>query len=90
MTPRAETTGCGDVNSFGDAAEVRGLLVENKRLSRPDYANDSHRTGAGVERLFSDVLVLRAVSAARTTTRVDLKLGADANRLRRDVFVLRV
>ena len=90
VTPRAEATGCGDVNSFGGAVLVTGILVENKKLSRPDNADDALRTGAGVDRLYSDVLVLRTVSAARTTTRVDLKLGADVDRLRRNVFVLRV
>ena len=75
---------------FGGAAVVKGFWVENKKLSRPGYADDALRTGASVDRLYSDVLVLRAVSAARTTMRVDVKLGADVDRLRRDVFVLRV
>ena len=58
-------------------------------LSRPDYADGALRTGAGVDRLGSDELELRPLEAARTTTRVDYKLGADVNRLRCDVFVLR-
>ena len=89
VTPRAEATGCGDVNSFGGASVVPGFLVENKTLSRPDCADDALRIGAGVDSLCSDVPVLRPVSAARTTTEVGYKLGADANRLRSDVFVLR-
>ena len=87
---RAETTGCRDVNSFGGAAAAIGFLVENKKLSRPDYADGALRTGASVDRLSSYAFELRPLEAARTTTRVDCKLGADANRLRRDVFVLRV
>ena len=90
VAPRAETTGCCDVNIFGGAAVVTAFLVENKKLSRPGYADGALRTGAGVDRLYSNVLVLRAVTAVRTSTRVDYKLGADVNRLRSDVFVLRV
>ena len=78
------------MNIFGGAAVVTGFLVENKKLSSPGYADDALRTGAGVDRLYSNVLVLRAVTASRTSTRVDYKLGADVNRLRSDVFVLRV
>ena len=77
------------MNSFGGAAAATGFLVENKKLSRPDYADGALRTGAGVDRLGSDALELRPLEAARTTTRVDYKLGADVNRLRCDVFVLR-
>ena len=65
-------------------------MVENKKLSRPDYADGALRTGVGVDRLDSDAFVLRPLEAARTTTRVDLKLGADVDRLRRNVFVLRI
>ena len=78
------------MTDFGRAAVVTGSLEETKRLSRSKYADDALRIGAGVDRLCSDVPVLRPVSAARTTTEVGYKLGADANRLRRDVFVLRV
>ena len=87
---RAETTCCDDVNSFGGAAAATSFLEGNKKLSRPDYADGALRTGAGVDRLGSGALVLRQLEAARTTTRVDYKLGADVNRLRRDVFVLRL
>ena len=78
------------MNSFGGAAAAIGFLVENKKLSRPDYADGALRTGAGVDRLGSEAFVLRPLEAAWTTTRVDYKLGADVNRLRSDVFVLRV
>ena len=90
VAPRAETTGYGDVNSFGGAAAAAGFFVENKKLSRPDYADRALRTGAGVDRLGSDALELHLLEAARTAPRVDYKLGADVNRLRSDVFVLRV
>ena len=90
MTPRAETTGCGDANSFGGTAAAAGFLVGTKKLSRSGYADRALRTGAGVDRLGSDALELRPLDAARTTTRVDYKLGADVNRLRSDVFVLRI
>ena len=70
---RAETTGCGEVNSFGGAAAATGFLVDNKKLSRPDYADGALRTGAGVDRLGSDAFVLHLLEAARTTTRVDYK-----------------
>ena len=90
VTPRAETTGCGDVNSFGGAAATTGFLVENKKLSRQDYVDGALRTCASVDRLSSDAFELRPLEAARTTTRVDYKLGADVNRLRGDVFVLRL
>ena len=43
-----------------------------------------------MDRWCSDAFVLRAVSATKTRTTVDYKLGADVNRLRNDVFVLRV
>ena len=43
-----------------------------------------------MDRLCSDAFVLQAVSAAKTTTTVDYKRGADVNRLRNDVFVLRI
>ena len=91
MVPlRAETTGCRDVNSFGGAAVVTGFLVANKKPSRPDYADGPLRTGAIVDRLSSYAFELHPLEAARTTTRVDYKLGADVNRLRSGVFVLRV
>ena len=79
------------MNSFGGAAAGTGsfFLVENKKLSRPDYADGALRTGAGVGRLDSDAFVLRPLEAVRTTTKGDYKLGADVNRLRSDVFVLR-
>ena len=64
-------------------------MVENKKLSRPDYADGALRTGVGVDRLDSDAFVLRPLEAVRTTTKGDYKLGADVNRLRSDVFVLR-
>ena len=85
----AETTDCRDVNSFGGAAVVTGFLVESKKLSRPDYADGSLRTGASVDRLGRYAFELRPLEAARTATRVEYKLGADVNRLRSDVFVLR-
>ena len=78
------------MNSFGGAAAATDFLVENKKLSRPDYAGGAMRTSASVDRLSSDGFELRPLEAARTTTRVDYKLAADVNRLRSDVFVLRV
>ena len=87
---RAETTGCRDVNSFRGAAAATGSLVENKKLSRPDYAGGVLRTRADVDRLDSDAFELRPLSAAKTTPTVEHKLRADVNRLRSDVFVLRV
>ena len=78
------------MNSFGCVAAVTGFFVENKKLSRPDYADRALRTGAGVDRLGSDAFELRAVNDARTSTTVDYKRGADVNRLRTDVFVLRI
>ena len=77
------------MNSFGDAAAATGFLVEYKKLSMPDYADGALRTGAGMGRLGSDALELRAVNAARTSTTVEYKRGADVSRLRSDVFVLR-
>ena len=87
---RAETTGCRNANSFGGAAVVTGFLVENKKLSRPDYADGALRKSASADRLGSHALELRPLEADRTATRVDYKLAADVNRLRSDVFVLRV
>ena len=78
------------MNSFGGAAAATGFLVENKKLSRPDYADGALRTGACVDRLGSDAFVLHPLEAARTATRVDYKLGADVNRLRSDVLELRI
>ena len=43
-----------------------------------------------MDRWCSDAFVLRAVSAAKTTTTVDYKRRADVNRLRNDGFVLRI
>ena len=88
--PAGKKPGAGDVTDFGCAAVVTGSLVDKQNPSRPDCLDGAVRTGAGVDRLCSDVPVLRPVSAARTTTEVGYKLGADANWLRRDVFVLRV
>ena len=90
VAPRAETTGCGDVNSFDCAAAATGFLAANKKLSRPDCTDGKLRTTVAVNRLCSDAFVVRPLEAAQTTTKVDYKLGADANRLRSDVFVLRV
>ena len=78
------------MNGFGGAAAATGFLVKNKKLSRPDYADDALRIGAGVDRLGSDAFEFRPLETARTSTRVGYKLGADVNRLRTDVFVLRV
>ena len=78
------------MNGFGGAAAATGFLVENKKLSRPYYADGALRTGAGVDRWCSDAFVLRAVSAAQTTTTENYKRGADVNRLRNDVVVLRI
>ena len=64
-------------------------MVENKKLSRPDYADGALRTGVGVDRLDSDAFVLRGVNTARISTTVEYKLGVDVDRLRSDVFVLR-
>ena len=58
-------------------------------LSRLDYADGALRTGASEKKLGSDAIEFRPLEAARTTTRVGYKLGADVNRLRSDVFVLR-
>ena len=84
VTPRAEATGCGDVNSFGGAAVVTGFLVENKTLSRPDCAYDALRIGAGLDTLCCDAFALRALSAAKTTPTVEQKRGEDVSRLRRE------
>ena len=86
----AEKTGAGDVTDFECAAAVTGSMVDKQNPSRPDCVDGAVRTGAGVDRLCSDVFVLRAVSATKTRTTVDYKLGADVNRLRSDDFVLRV
>ena len=83
-------TGAGEVTDFGCAAVVTGSLVVKKNPSRPDCTDGELRTSVAVNRLCSDALVLRPLEAARTTTRIDYKLGADVNRLRSDVFVLRV
>ena len=68
---------------------MKGFLVENKKLSRPGYADGALQTRAGINRLGNDAFVLRPLEAAWTTTRVDYKLGEDVNRLRSDVFVFR-
>ena len=65
------------------------LLGRQTSPSTPDCVDGRLRSSAGVDRLCSDAFVLRAVSAAKTTTTVDYKRGADVNRLRGDVFVLR-
>ena len=65
------------------------LLGRQTSPSTPDCVDGSLRSSAGVERLCSDAFVLRPLEAARTTARVDYKLGANVNRLRGDVFVLR-
>ena len=85
----AEKTGAGDVTDFECAAAVTGSMLDKQNPSRPDCVDGAVRTGAGVDRLCSNVFVLRAVSAAQTTTTVDYKRGGDVNRLRNDVFVLR-
>ena len=90
VTTRAETTGYGDVNSFGGAAAATGFLAANKKLLKPDCTDGELRTSVAVNRLCSDAFVLHPLEAARTTTRVDYKLAADVNQLRSDVFVLRV
>ena len=81
--------GAGDVTGFGCAAMVTGSLVDEQHPSRPDCTDGELRTSVAVSRLHSDALVLRLLESARTATRVDYKLGADVNRLRSDVFVLR-
>ena len=78
------------MNSFGCTAAATGFLAANKKLLRPDCTDGELRTSVAVNRLCSDAFVLRPLEAARTTTRVDYKLGADVDRLRGDVFVLRV
>ena len=85
----AEKAGAGDVTDFGCAAVVTGTLVDEQNPSRPERTDGELRTSVAVNRLCSDAFVLRPLEAARTTTRVDCKLGADVNRLRDDVFVLR-
>ena len=64
------------MNSFGGAAAATGFLVENKKLSMPDYADGALRTGAGAGRLGSDAFELRPVNTARTSTTVEYKLDA--------------
>ena len=90
VAPRAETTGYGDVNSLGGAAAATGFLAANKKLLRPDCTDGELRTSVAVNRFCSDAFVLRPLEAARTTTSVGHKLDADVNRLRSDVFVLRL
>ena len=89
VAPRAETTGCGDVNSFGGAAAATGFLAANKKLLRADCTEGELRTNLAVNRLRSNAFVLRPLEAARASTTVEYKLVADVNRLRGDVFVLR-
>ena len=62
VTPRTETTGGGDVDSFGGAAAATGFLVKSKKLSRPDYADGELRTGVAMNRLRTDVFVLRILA----------------------------
>ena len=88
--PAEKETGASDVTDFGCAAMVTGFLVDEQNPSRPDCTDGELRTSMAANRLCSDALVLRPLEAARTTTRVDYKLGADVNRLRSDVFVLRL
>ena len=88
--PAEKETGASDVTDFGCAAMVTGFLVDEQNPSRPDCTDGELRTSMAANRLCSDALVLRPLGAARTTTRVDYKLGADVNRLRSDVFVLRL
>ena len=64
------------MNSVGGAAATTGFLVENMKLSRPYYADGALQTGAGVDRLGSDALELRAVNTAQTSTTVEYKLDA--------------
>ena len=90
VAPRAETTGCGDVNSFDCAAAATGFLAANKKLLRADCTDGELRTSVAVDRLRNNAFELRPLEAARTTTRVGHKLGADVKRLRSDVLVLRV
>ena len=78
------------MTDFGCAAVVTGSLVDEQNPSRPDCTDGELRRSVGVNRLCSDVLLLRALSAAQTTTTENYKRGADVNRLRNDVFVLRV
>ena len=78
------------MNSFAGAAAATGFLVDEQNPSRPDCTDGELRTSVAVNRLCSDAFVLRPLEAARTTTRVDYKLGADVNRLRSDLFVLRI
>ena len=85
----AEKTGAGEVTNFGCAAVVTGSLADEQNPSGPDSTDGELRTSVAVNRLCSDAFVLRPLETARTTTRVDYKLGADVNRLRSDVFVLR-
>ena len=47
------------MNSFGGAAAATGFLVDNKKLSRPDYADGELRMSVAVNRLRTDVFVLR-------------------------------
>ena len=77
------------MTDFGCAAVATGSLVNEQNPSRPDCVDGALRTGAGVDKLCSGAFVLRAVSAAKTTPTVEYKRGADVNRLRSDVFVLR-
>ena len=77
------------MTDFGCAAVVTGSLVDEQNPSRPDRTDGEPRTSVAVNRLCSDAFVSRPLEAARTTTRVDYKLGADVNRLRSNVFVLR-
>ena len=78
------------MTDFGCAAVATDSLVDEQNPSRPDCTDRELRTSVAANRLCSDAFVLRPLEAARTRTRVDYKLGADVNRLRSDVFVLRV
>ena len=87
--PAEKKPDAGDVTDFGCAAVVTGSLVDEQNPSRTDRVDGEPRTSVAVNRLCSDAFVLRPLEAARTTTTVDYKLGADVNQLRGDVFVLR-
>ena len=66
VAPRAETTGCCDVNIFGGAAAVTGFLVENTKMSRPDYADRGLRTCVAETRLRADCRVKVVDAGPRT------------------------
>ena len=73
--------GCGRDRLFGGEQETVEAGLRWRRTA--------NRRGRG-QVVGSDAFELRAVNAARTSTAVEYKLGEDVNRLRSDVFVLRV